>query len=142
MAAAVSITPFTTPLTTPLTTPRSSPASPPERDAGVRHPRPRAPRWHRAAAVYRRRRLAVAVLGVGVLLVAGRAGATLGGDSLAPAERRPHVATVVVEPGDSLWTVAERLAPDADPRRVVDALIDARDTSEVWPGETLTWLAP
>jgi hypothetical protein len=106
-------------------------------------PRYRSPRppLRRAAAVYRRRRLAAALLGLGVLLIAGQAGATLGGDSLAAAERRPHVVSVVVEPGDSLWSVAARLAPDRDPREVVDALIRARGTSDVYPGESLTWLA-
>ena len=37
---------------------------------------------------------------------AGQASAALGGSSLAPAERRPQVDTVVVEPGDTLWSIA------------------------------------
>jgi hypothetical protein len=45
-----------------------------------------------------------------------------------------------VEPGDTLWTIADRLAPDADPREVVDALVAARGTTQVLPGETITWL--
>ena len=101
---------------------------------------PRSPRSHRAAAVYRRRRLAAAAIVFGVLVVVGQAGAALGGSSLAPVERRPHVVTVVVEPGDTLWSIAKRLAPERDTREVVDALVQARGTSTVMPGETLTWL--
>jgi hypothetical protein len=70
----------------------------------------------------------------------GQAGAALGGSSLAPVERRPQVVTVVVEPGDTLWSIAKRLAPERDTREVVDALVQARGTSSVMPGETLTWL--
>ncbi|GIU90011.1 MAG: hypothetical protein KatS3mg010_1110 [Acidimicrobiia bacterium] len=115
----------------------------PGRPAGVRRPSPvRARRSHRAAAVYRRRRLVAAALGLGVVLAAGHAGAALGGDSLAPVERRPQVVTVVVEPGDTLWSIARRVAPDRDPREVVDALVAARGTAAVVPGEAITWLAP
>jgi hypothetical protein len=115
--------------------------------AGARRtPSSRSPRRHRSAAVYRRRRFVAAVIGLGVVLAAGHAGAALGGTSLASAERPPQAAspavvTVVVEPGDTLWSIAQRLAPDTDTREVVDALVKARGTSEIVPGETLTWLA-
>ena len=45
----------------------------------------------------------------------------------------------VVQPGDSLWTVAERLAPDDDPRPVVDALSSVRHGTVLTPGETISW---
>jgi hypothetical protein len=90
--------------------------------------------------VYRRRRFVAVTIGIGLVVVAGQASAALGGSSLAPVERRPQVATVVVEPGDTLWSIAERLAPGSDPREVVDALVEARGTAAVVPGETLTWL--
>ena len=126
----------------PLTPPIGAHAGRPGRSAGVRHhPSTPAPRRHRTAAVYRRRRFVAAAFGLGLVVVAGQASAALGGSSLASVERRPQVATVVVEPGDTLWSIAERLAPDADPREVVDALVEARGTTEVLPGETLTWLA-
>lgn len=35
----------------------------------------------------------------------------------------PEFATVSVHPGDSLWTIAETIAPDADPRDVVDGIM-------------------
>lgn len=98
---------------------------------------PRVTRSH-GAAVYWRRRLFAAALGLGVLLTAAHASAALGGTTTAP-ERSPHVEQVVVHEGDTLWSVAERLAPNSDPRAVVDALAQARGSSAVEPGELITW---
>ena len=39
--------------------------------------------------------------------------------------------TYVVEPGDTLWSIARRVAPGRDPRPVVDGLIRAND---LWAG--------
>ncbi len=102
-----------------------------------RQPSPRVTRSPRAA-VYRRRRLFAAALGLGIVLTAAHAGAALGGTTTAP-ERSPHVERVVVQSGDTLWTIAERLAPHADPRAVVDALTAELGTSSVQPGELITW---
>jgi hypothetical protein len=91
--------------------------------------------------VLRRRRILAALLGLGLVLTVVRAGAALEGSSLATPERLPHVRTVVVEPGDSLWSIAHRLAPDRDVRETVDAIVAARDgRSTVIPGETINWL--
>jgi hypothetical protein len=116
----------------------------PGRPAGAhRQVRPRTARCTRDAAVYRRRRLLAAALGLGLVLTVARAGAALGGVSTTvTSERHPHVESVVVQPGDTLWSIAERIAPDRDPRQVVDALVEARGSSTIVPGETLTWLAP
>ncbi len=99
-----------------------------------------------ARATYWRRRIAVVVLAVALVLVMARAGAALGGSTPAAPERHPAhssvthtAATTVVRPGDSLWTVAERLAPDDDPRPVVDALSEARHGTVLTPGETISW---
>jgi hypothetical protein len=108
------------------------------RASGSRQPRPRASRRIPAAVLWRRRAIA-ALLGLGFVLTAARAGAALGGSPASPA-RLPHVTSVVVQPGDSLWSVAHRLAPHSDPRAVVDALTEARGTAALMPGETLTWL--
>jgi len=94
-------------------------------------------------ATYRRRRLAVALLALGVVVVAARAGVALGGSPLAAPERRPAssalpaggAASVVVEPGDTLWSIATRLAPADDPRPLVDELSDARGGAPLQPGE-------
>src|SRR5437660_4783818 len=115
------------------------PARPHHPPAGPRrqpHPRPaRRP----ARAVFRRRRLFAALAGLGLVLTVARAGAALEGSSLASPERLPHVRTVLVAPGDSLWSLATRLAPQRDPRSVVDAIAHARGTSTLSPGETITW---
>jgi hypothetical protein len=43
-----------------------------------------------------------------------------------PNRPAPRV-TYVVEPGDTLWSIARRVAPGQDPRPVVDRLIEAND---------------
>jgi len=93
-----------------------------------------------SAGVYRRRRLAVAAIALVLLVAAGHAGQALGGPPLAISERRPQVVSEVVRPGDTLWAIAGRLDPDADRRSVVDALVGARGTDVVFPGEIITWL--
>ena len=47
--------------------------------------------------------------------------------------------TVVVQPGDTLWSLAQQLAPRDDPRAVVDAIIDRNDLAgtELMPGQVL-----
>lgn len=104
-------------------------------------------------ATYWKRRIVVVLLAVALVLVMARAGAALGGSTPAAPERHPaHSAahsglttsrstshSTVVRPGDSLWTVAERLAPGDDPRPVVDALSDARHGTVLTPGESISW---
>ena len=76
----------------------SDPPSSARRPAGSsvhRQPSPRVTRSH-SAAVYWRRRLVAAALGLGVLLTAAHAGAALGGTTTTAPERSPHVQQVVV----------------------------------------------
>ncbi|KAB2346387.1 LysM peptidoglycan-binding domain-containing protein [Actinomadura rudentiformis] len=62
-------------------------------------------------------------------------GARAGDGGHAPAHRQ----TVVVEPGETLWDIAARHAPDSDPRRTVDRIIDLNSLSSpvVQPGQQL-----
>jgi hypothetical protein len=96
-------------------------------------------------ATYWRRRALVALIVAVLVIVMAQAGAALGGSTPAAPERHPaghtidHAASTVVQPGDSLWTVAERLAPGDDPRPVVDALSEARHGTVLTPGETIRW---
>jgi Tfp pilus assembly protein FimV len=97
---------------------------------------------------------------LGLVLVAAQAGAALGGSPLAAPERRPTVTSaeisgepvsggadttsatvrvVVVRPGDSLWSIAQRLTPGEDPRPVVDEVDRARGGAPLVPGETILW---
>jgi nucleoid-associated protein YgaU len=52
----------------------------------------------------------------------------------------PHLETVVVEPGDTLWSIARQLAPGSDPRPLVteiERLNDLSDAGTVRVGEPL-----
>src|SRR3974377_1447820 len=71
-------------------------------ESPCRLPRPRPARRHQRA-VYRRRRVLAALVGLGLVLAGARAGGALGGSSLATSERLPHVQQVVVQPGDTMW---------------------------------------
>jgi LysM repeat protein len=92
-----------------------------------------------SAATFWRRRLIAGAVGLAVLVMAGKAGAALGGSPLAVPERGPAITQHVVEPGDSLWSIAERLEPGRDPRPVVDALTAARGGKPLVPGEVVRW---
>ena len=48
-------------------------------------------------------------------------------------------ATVVVHPGDTLWSLARHYAPQRDPRAVVDTLmrLNHLDSGTVTPGQVL-----
>jgi hypothetical protein len=114
---------------------------------------PRVPRVSRAT--YLRRRLAAVGLALGLVVVAAQAGVALGGAPLAAPGRHPTAAAdvaandasdasvgvqrIVVRPGDSLWSIARRVAPDEDPRPVVDEVERARGDAPLVPGETILW---
>ena len=89
------------------------------------------------ASVFWRRRAIAAALGLGIVLAAALAGTALGGSTTSTPERRPHVVNVVVHEGDTLWSIAERIAPDSDPRSVVDHVAAARGTADVRAGDTI-----
>jgi LysM domain len=121
--------------------------------------RPPAPRGRgvdrpvsRRAATFRRRRLVALV--VAVALIAGlamavqaiaQAASTVGPSAPEPLESegagppRPVEGEVyVVQPGDTLWSIAAELAPESDPRPVVHALRAANGGSELQVGDRLT----
>jgi hypothetical protein len=124
-----------------------------------RAPRGAIPRGPRSGSrvtptTYRRRRLAVALLVLGVVVVAARAGVALGGSPLAAPERRPASSSsqaagdasarslegggiVVVRAGDTLWSIASRVAPGDDPRPLVDRLSATRHGAPLQPGERI-----
>jgi nucleoid-associated protein YgaU len=84
-----------------------------------------------------RRRRAVVVLTLAIVAGAwaGPVAEALTGSSARPVSRT----TYVVGPGDSLWTIATRLAPGEDPRPLVDAIAAANhvDPGALTPGQSL-----
>ncbi len=115
----------------------------------------RAPSRLAQQAVYRRRRLAVAVLAVAVLavafLLASAAVARIAGGAPSPAAggSSPTSAaaasaagvaappTLVVRPGDTLWSIAASVAPHVDVRITVDRLVALNGSSPIAVGQEL-----
>lgn len=79
--------------------------------------------------------LAMVLLVVAAVLMSGGAPAAAGsrGGVTVPAER------VTVRPGESLWAIAEREAPDVDPRETIARILDlnALESSAVVAGSVL-----
>ncbi len=105
--------------------------------ADQRVARSRSPR-QRDRRIYVRRRIAVAVMALGLLALVRPAGAAISGSAgvLAPVQ----VESYVVTPGDSYWSIAGALAPESDPRSVVHDLREARDDRPLIPGEVIEWV--
>ena len=91
--------------------------------------------------VFWRRRLAVAAIALGLVVVVAQAGDALGGSPLAAPERRPAAERTWVEvtarPGDSPWSIVERTFPGDDPRPRVDELVEARRGAPLVAGEVV-----
>jgi LysM domain len=100
----------------------------------------------------RRRRLMVLLAAVttAVLLVlaASRAAATFRDVPASVPERRPVPALAataarraasgyVVQPGDTLWSIARRLQPEGDVRPLVDQLVDLNGGTDLAVGQRL-----
>ena len=64
-----------------------------------------------------------------------------GGSALASLDEGAPVTfeTINVMPGDTLWSIAGEVAPQADPRDVIDGIIslNALGSSAITPGQTL-----
>ncbi len=92
-------------------------------------------------ATHLRRRVLAVVVVLGILVAVGKVGATFGGSPLVTPERPPASQPVsfVVQPGDSLWSIAERIAPGSDPRPIVDALARDRGDVALRPGEVVEY---
>lgn len=84
------------------------------------------PARHSALRLTRRGRLVLLVALVGLLLAAFSLGRV--GSQAAPAgAQRAELGQTVVQPGESLWVVAKRVAPGHDPRAVIDQIADLND---------------
>ena len=96
----------------------------------------------RATRVRRRRLAAIAL--AALLAVAGvTAGrvlwsAAVGSSPAEPIGSAPITGEVyVVQPGDTLWSIAQRIAPGEDPRPIVAALEARNGDVELTPGDRL-----
>jgi len=49
----------------------------------------------------------------------------------------PAASVYVVQPGDTLWSIAHQLQPTADPRDVVDHLVELNGSGALQPGQRL-----
>lgn len=110
------------------------------------HPAPRTARLRPqpSAAVYRRRRLVAAGLAVLLLVSLLNLALFVLGESASPSADATPVAelSVVVEPGDTVWSIAESLADGSDVRPVVDALVEANGGPQLAVGDRLVIVVP
>ena len=87
--------------------------------------------------VYRRRRLAVVAVVLGLIL--GLASFGRQADATPTAEAvAAEAVLVVVQPGDTLWTIAQALEPNTDPRELVSELSKIAGGGSLMPGQLLT----
>jgi LysM repeat protein len=86
----------------------------------------------------RRGRLLVLLGLLAVLVVGFSATGHVPSQAASPAGVQ-HARTVTVQPGETLWAVAERIAPHADPRLVVDRIVQINHLAgaEVLAGQQL-----
>lgn len=86
----------------------------------------------------RRRRLIALCMMVGLTGVLSGPVANAMGVGAAAEARSPR--TYVVRPGDTLWSIATRLAPSTDPRLMVDAITSTNglDPAVLVPGQELS----
>ncbi len=77
-----------------------------------------------------------AVIALSIAMVSG-GGALASGETSAPAGTFTEM---TVLPGDTLWSIAETVAPAADPRDVVDAIVrlNALDSGQLSAGQTIS----
>jgi nucleoid-associated protein YgaU len=101
------------------------------------------PRTAARAAAVRRRHILLAVLAVALLVTLaspwsgrGKPGLTTPGPTPVGTALTAH-STYIVQPGDTLWSIAERLDPQGDPRPVMGTLSTEVGGTTLRPGERL-----
>ncbi|MGA2520805.1 MAG: LysM domain-containing protein [Acidimicrobiales bacterium] len=121
------------PLSIPEPEPRCRPARPTPAACGTRR--------SGASAAVRRRRVVLGTVAAGLLAALALPWSGAGGHSLATpgsalaGDPVTAHAAYVVQPGDTLWSIAVRLDPTGDPRPVVAQLAAEVGGDSVVPGE-------
>lgn len=79
------------------------------------------------------------VIVAGMFWLAAAGGASATGSGVSPSVYDKHMSQVVVEPGDSLWSIAVRAEPNADPRLVIRQITDlnALPSGDIAAGQRL-----
>lgn len=98
----------------------------------------RRPLPDRATRIRRRRLTALVLLtvvGFAVVSMLRWTAANVVGDDSSP--QPITTSEYVVQPGDTLWTIAERVAPGEDPRPIVDELRERNGDSDLQVGDRL-----
>ena len=122
------------------TAPSHRPSSRPSRPVRVVLP----PVTRPGARIYRRRRIAVLCAALSVLVLPALVFAASGASTsvtpvsapVAPAAA-PASSVYIVQPGDTLWSIAHKVEPQADPRDVVDHLVELNGSGALQPGQRL-----
>ena len=100
-----------------------------------------APPLRPSAVTFRRRRVRVLMVAALALVAlawgASRTETAFGGAPASAPERRPAPATYLVQPGDTLWTIAHQLQPRGDVRPLVRKLVQLNDGAELEVGQVL-----
>ena len=96
------------------------------------------PTRHGGLRLTRRGRLVLLLALVGLILAAFSLG-RVGSQAAPRTTQHAQLGQTVVQPGETLWAVAKRVAPGHDPRAVIDQLADLNDldTSAVQAGQLL-----
>lgn len=82
-------------------------------------------------------------LWIASVMVAGSV--LIGSHAVSAGQAHPKPAVVYhVRAGDTLWTIASKLAPSKDPREIIDALMKSNHLGSptIIPGQTLRFVAP
>ena len=86
----------------------------------------------------RRGRLVLVLVAMALLFVAASVGRA-GSEAATVSDTGPSLQQVTVQPGETLWAVAQRIAPDNDPREVIAQIrrINDLETSTLQAGQQL-----
>jgi LysM repeat protein len=116
--------------------------SKPTRPAGSWSPRPGSPTLSETGSVVRLTRRGRLVVVFGVLMIAAGSVAVGGGPAASTnVVHHPRTTTVVVSPGETLWDIAQQVAPQTDPRTTVaeiEQLNSLSDAGSILVGQPLT----